>query len=370
VTPARSGDGDAIAFAERLLALLDEGRVATTYKYAVMLALTDVCIERTNAAGSPPSVITTRQLAEKVVELYWPHTVPYRGRKPSGVLRQSGTGRAEILTLIQVFRAGLNADPLAPLGRARNSAPTRFERLVRDVEWKLIEMPLPRLQTLRKHRVRFIYDIGWDESIRSGVVRRYQRGERDAFDNRILLLPGVGEHFVRLNGVIRPLLHRHWASLVAQFNGLEESKLERFLFGTERTALTALRGPLADLQEGRCFYCRDRLRQRTEVDHFIPWSRFPDDALDNLVAAHDRCNAAKRDFLAAAPHVRRWRERLENPDMGDLATATRWHRNPDTTLGVARAIYLRLPPEVPLWEQGATLRPSDPASLAEALGAA
>jgi hypothetical protein len=333
-----------------------------------MLGLTDVCIERTSAAGSPPSVVTTRQLAEKVVELYWPHTVPYRGRRPSAVLRQSGTGRAEILTLIRAFRDRLNADPLAPLGRARASAPAAFERLVREVEWKLIEMPLPRLQTLRKHRVRFIYDIGWDENVRVGVVRRYQRGERDAFDNRILLLPGVAEHLVRLNGVIRPLLHRHWASLVARLNGLEESKLERFLFGTERTALTQLRGPLADLQGDRCFYCADGLRRQTEVDHFIPWSRFPDDALDNLVAAHDRCNAAKRDFLAAAPHLRRWRERLDSPDLGDVAAETGWHRNPDTTLGVARAIYLRLPAEVPLWEYGTEFSPSDPSILAAALG--
>jgi hypothetical protein len=36
-------------------------------------------------------------------------------------------------------------------------------------------------------------------------------------------------------------------------------------------------------------------------------------------------------------------------------------------LGVTRGIYLRLPPDVPLWERGAEFRASDPSELAEAL---
>ena len=369
MTPAHHPDGGAIAFAERLLALLDEGSFTATYKYAVLLALTDLCLEHTSATGEAPSVLTTRQVAGKVLELYWPHTVPYpEGGRPR-VLRQNSAGQAEILTLIREFRERLDDDPLAPLARARTAAPAAFDRLLGNLEWKLIEMPLPRLQTVGAAEQVFIFHIGWDRSIRVAEVRRYQRGDAGAFDNRILLLPGVGEHFVRLNGVVRPLIHRHWTSLVARFNRLEGSRLERFLFGAERTSLEPVRGPLVEQQGRRCFYCGDRLSARTEVDHFIPWSRYPDDALDNLVAAHFTCNGAKRDFLAAVPHLKRWRERLSSPDLGDLADATGWHRNPDTTLGVARAIYLRLPPEVPLWEGGGAFCPSDPAALAAALAA-
>jgi len=51
----------------------------------------------------------------------------------------------------------------------------------------------------------------------------------------------------------------------------------------------------------------------------------------------------------------------------DLAAATGWHRNPESTLGVARGIYLRLPADVPLWERGAEFRASDPEELAGAL---
>ena len=53
-----------------------------TYKYAVLLALIDVCLEHTQNSGAPPEMVTTRQLADKVVELYWPHSVPFAGLAP------------------------------------------------------------------------------------------------------------------------------------------------------------------------------------------------------------------------------------------------------------------------------------------------
>lgn len=51
--------------------------------------------------------------------------------------------------------------------------------------------------------------------------------------NRIVLRPGVAAALVALNGVLRPLIHRHWATLVAGMNGLGAWPLEEFLFGAE-----------------------------------------------------------------------------------------------------------------------------------------
>jgi hypothetical protein len=82
----------AIGFAERVLDLLDEGRYTATYKYAVLLALLDVCLERTASSGAPPDSVTTRQLADKTVEFYWPHPVPFAGQASPCVLRQNAGG--------------------------------------------------------------------------------------------------------------------------------------------------------------------------------------------------------------------------------------------------------------------------------------
>ena len=69
----------------------------------------------------------------------------------------------------------------------------------------------------------------------------------------------MGEALVRLNHLLRPLIHHQWAVKVATLNRLDEYQLERFLFGAERVPLERVRGPIIELQEGRCFYCAERL---------------------------------------------------------------------------------------------------------------
>jgi hypothetical protein len=122
---------------------------------------------------------------------------------------------------------------------------------VDKVEWTLILMPLPRLQVVGGETERLLYQVGWGLEIERSraVVAAYQR-TGTGFDNRILLYPGVGDHLVMLNGLLRPLVHRAWSAMVAQLNGLDESRLESFLFGTDRIALGAVR-PGSSRPEGR-----------------------------------------------------------------------------------------------------------------------
>jgi hypothetical protein len=112
---------DAIGFAERVVALLDEGAFTATYKYAVLLGLLDVVLERTSATGEPPGVVTTRELAEKVTELYWPQADAFGGGGRPRALRQITTGKRDILGMIREFREADPGDPGAPLARARSS---------------------------------------------------------------------------------------------------------------------------------------------------------------------------------------------------------------------------------------------------------
>jgi hypothetical protein len=206
----------AIAFAERVLELLDEGRYTATYKYAVLLALIDVCLERTQTSGAPPQAITTRQMAEKIVEIYWPHSIPFAGQAPPNLLRQNAGGQAEIVTAIVRFRSKCTPDPSVPRWQSRLAAPKAYDRLVRQIEWKLIEMPLPRLQVMGQFHQPFIYDLHWDHRIQWKEVSRYLGGETGTFDNRLLLRPNVGEYLLQLNGLLRPLIQRRWTAMVAQ----------------------------------------------------------------------------------------------------------------------------------------------------------
>src|SRR5437870_3987786 len=126
-----------------------------------------------------------------------------------------------------------------------------------------------------------------------------------------------------------------------------------------RAARARARARSIELQEGRCFYCAARLASRAgqtpDVDHFIPWSRYPDDGLENLVVAHARCNAQKRDFLAAAAHVRHWRARTRSgsPRVRALRTPrTAW--TPRLSYGPTRSSHSPRQPGVsPLLGGGA-----------------
>ena len=85
---------DALALGEKLLSLLDESARTTTYKPALLLALIDRVQEHVDQPGVP-----MRILAERVIELYCPQTLPYQ--TTGKVLNQSQTrGRATILAEI------------------------------------------------------------------------------------------------------------------------------------------------------------------------------------------------------------------------------------------------------------------------------
>ena len=362
------GDTGAIAFAEKLLALLDYGSFTATYKFAVLLGLIDLCLECSDKSGAAPSVLTTRQLAQKVTELYWPQATVFTTAGHATVLRQCTSGQAEILSDIQRFQAGWAVGAATPY-EARRLAPDKYEALVRRVEWKLIEMPLPRLQVVGTKEDPFIYQIGWDPKITFRAVR-------DAdFDNRILLMGDAGDHLVRLAGLLRPLIHRQWVAMVARINRdvVEDARLEEFMFGAERIPTERVRGPLRELQDNSCFYCGRKLRGSAEVDHFVPWSRYPDNSIENLVVTDPGCNSAKRDFLAAAEHAARWAQRLDcgSPDskqLTEIAQATGWETRPQSALSVARAIYLRLPSGAKLWLARNTYVDASRRELKAALG--
>ncbi|MCB9765254.1 MAG: HNH endonuclease [Alphaproteobacteria bacterium] len=342
---------------ERMLQLLQHGSFQSTYKYAVLIGIMDLCVEMTSARGWPPQVLTTRQLAEKVVALYWPQVRAWDG----GRLAQTRNRDAAIPKAVAALRDAATAEVSAGAGVGRVAAamPKRYAATVDAVELRLVTQPLPRLQRINGEDTGWLYDIAWDldHLPTAGQIRR-----RD-FDNRLHLRPDVATTFARLHGLLRPFVEEAWARHVARVNALEQDRLRQFLFGASRADLEPVRAPLLDLQAGRCFFCEDRLTAKAAVvDHFIPWSRHPDNGLENLVVAHADCNNHKRDHLAAAPHVARWRAR--DPDaLAQLAAAHRWEAPHDRTLGAARGLYLGLPEGSRLWLEGRTFERVDPRAL-------
>ena len=62
-----------------------------------------------------------------------------------------------------------------------------------------------------------------------------------------------------------------------------------------------------------------------------------------------------------------WRARMSDSELDEIVAATRWHRHSTGTLGIARAIYLRLPEGFQLWDRDKEFVPAHHQELAGAL---
>jgi hypothetical protein len=89
------------------------------------------------------------------------------------------------------------------------------------------------------------------------------------------------------------------------------------------------------------------------VDHFLARSRWPNDAIENLVIA-DHCNLRKSDHFAAESHAHAWAHRVvtHRDDLRTLAETTGWTSAEQRTTGLVVNSYLNLAPLTPLWVSG------------------
>jgi hypothetical protein len=242
--------------------------------------------------------------------------------------------------------------------------PEEYAACLDAVELTIAQQPVPRLQVIGRIHRPFLYEIGWGESVSLRALHAPGGG-------MVRFRPGAGDDLLRLAPLIRPLVELHWTRMVARLNriDLDEERLRAHLFGADRVAFPAsLRRDLVDLHDGAGFYCGDRLTARVELDHFIPWSRWPNDAIENLVPA-DRCNNRKRDYLPALVHVARWRDRqaTRGDDLAALGRETRWTTEPLRSLALLRSCYAHVPRGTPLWLLDDRFSDDDPARIVDLL---
>jgi 5-methylcytosine-specific restriction endonuclease McrA len=294
-----------IRFLTNIQRLLSEGLFTATYKYALIAALADLSVELGDDSGHPLAV-STFAIAEKFVEYYWRHALPYATANQTRVLRQNTGSQAKIVSLIVEARR-LHGGSLASVMRDGRAWP----RLVRRIEAVVREQPLWKLQTVGPEKLNFLY------------------GPSDR-DGSIELRSGVVFCFRQFYSLIQDAVRSAWLRDVRSLNGDllgETVDLREFLFGAERNAVAVVKPVLMDLQHGKCFYCSQPVRSNGgHIDHFIPWSKYPIDLGHNFVLADNRCNGKKRDRIPHVNHLAAWSER--NRQHGSEITAALKDRLP------------------------------------------
>ena len=278
---------DQLTFLDYIQRVFEEGEFVATYKFALLLAITELAVEYGDDSSAELD-LPFELIAEKFLEMYWPHAAPYSGGTETGILSQSSGRQAAVVNLIQDIR-----EKFSTISRARTSV--EWSGAIKKTIALLKEMPLWRLQVLRRQHVEFLYAASPN-------------------GHAIRLKPSVSHNLRRFHGIIQHFAKSAWlthirsnpknAAIIGQAAGLED-----VMFGVDRSALVSARPVLREIQLDTCFYCKQPLRSNGEVDHFIPWSRYPRDLGHNFVLAHKSCNLDKCDLLAATTHLASWRNR-------------------------------------------------------------
>lgn len=282
-----------IEFLAYLQRLLDEGGFTATYKFALLMALADLSVELGDDEGGPLE-ITSEQIARKFILFYSRQARPFVPADPgagASILHQNTGKQAAVVSVV----AEAQADYSWHDGQTPNLL-LKDGSLVSRVAGIVRVMPLWKLQTLGGRVVDFLYpNAGSGQSV--------------------ILRPGVAFCFRRFHGIVYRLAQDGWIRLIrerkqnAALLG-EKIDLGAFLFGSGRADLSPYRPLLIELQQRRCFYCARDLRT-SEVDHFIPWSRYSIDLGHNFVLACKGCNSSKGDLLAGPAFLEAWKRRNE-----------------------------------------------------------
>ncbi len=282
-----------LSFLSKLQRLFAEGDFTATYKYALLVALADLAVEY-GADDGAELVVSTRQIGERFIGLYWKHATPYGTGTGTvdtgpGVLVQNLGAQAAVVSAIAAFRNAVSAS--SPQSASKHPA---YRGLLSGVTTTVSAQPLNFLQNFGGATDEFLY-----ERLGKGKVR---------------LKPGVAYCLRRFQPLVQQLARTHWIDHIKS-NRRNQSVLGQnddlgeFLFRLSRQSLLQIGEGLRKLDGKGCFYCGLPLGD-ADVDHFIPFSLYPRDLAHNFVLAHPACNRSKSDMLAAKRHLERWLERL------------------------------------------------------------
>ena len=246
---------DFIAYIQRMLV---EGEFTATYKYALLHAIADVCVEHKNSNPEAPMEIEIDTLVDKFIQLYWNHSVPYAlgttdiiTNAEDMLLKQNSLGQAKFITeIFKLQNAGIKS-----YNAFKNHQ--QYSKVISSLRRTFIDGPLWRLQLLSGKEECFLYP-----HTLLGKGRE---------PKRIVLNVGIAQCFRRFYDLVVHLSVTEWVEKVQTIKANQtllgsQSQLQEFLFGTNRTALKVVAPLLIDIQKGLCFYCQKPMNLKNEKE--------------------------------------------------------------------------------------------------------
>lgn len=285
-----------LKFLKNIQLILQSGSFSSTYKFALLISLSRLAIEKGQDTGEA-LVIEYTDIAEKFIELYWKQAVPYDFHSDGQLILTQNNGRqAAIVSKIVSLRQSYSS-----LGLLRRDSLV-WLKLLKDVAKNVKDMPVRYLQNCKSQNFEFLY-------------------QNEQCGKQLILLPQVMYCLRQFSEIIEELCQKRWMDYIRKNSSNapilnQLPNLEQFMFEPSRNQLNAVANVLVDLQECKCFYCNKLMKKDNYVvDHFIPWSMYSSDTGHNFVLADSSCNSKKSNFLATDEFLYKWQERNEVQDL-------------------------------------------------------
>jgi hypothetical protein len=280
-----------IDFIGYLQRLLQEGDFSSTYKFAFLHAIADICIEK-HVPENAQLKISFDEIVDKLITLYWQHAKPFfaenAGGHQGGILLQNSGKQAKIISDI----LALQSNGAKNLSQAKSSE--YWSKIYSNTMRTLKDGPLWRLQILSKREDCYLFPHVKNRKF-------------------IVLNVGIAACFRQFHDLVVQFARQGWIEKVSKIQENQTvigkaGELSDFLFSTTRNSLKSAYTLFKEIQNNQCFYCCKNLKENAEVDHFIPFAKYNNDLGHNFVLAHKSCNNNKSSYLAAPQHKENWIE--------------------------------------------------------------
>ncbi|BCZ81894.1 HNH endonuclease [Paraburkholderia terrae] len=268
-----------------------EGDFTATYKFALLISFAELAVEH-GADDGAELTLTTRQIAERFVFLYWQHATPY------------GTGRPVVSPAFWFRISG--SKPRFSTQSQNSELALQHHQRYKHPDYRAIGPLLSKVASVVSAQLlKYLQNF-------AGVTDPFLYERRSS--GSVTLKPGVSYCLRRFYTLVEQMARTRWVAHIKANRRNhpilgKSDDLEDFLFSSSRQSLAIISTQLRKLDGSRCFYCGEGLLD-ADVDHFVPFSLYSRDLANNFVLAHPACNRSKSDTLAARAHLERWLERL------------------------------------------------------------
>jgi len=89
----RPSPEEQIEFLNFFQRIFSEGKFSSSYKYALLMAIADLCVEKSNVSGSTLE-LKVDEISEKFIQYYWRQSLPFgKSSNTEGMVLNQNRGR-------------------------------------------------------------------------------------------------------------------------------------------------------------------------------------------------------------------------------------------------------------------------------------